>query len=62
VVEGLAITVAPVVVFNPVAGDHVNVLGEMVELAVKLTLPPGQMPGAAGVAVTVGLGFTVIIN
>jgi hypothetical protein len=50
------------VVFNPVAGDHVNVLGEMVELAVKLTLPPGQMPGAVGVTVIVGLGFTVIMT
>lgn len=56
VVDGLAVTVAPVVVLKPVAGDH-----EYVEapLAVNATEPPEQMAGADGVMLTVGSGFTV---
>jgi hypothetical protein len=61
VVNGLAITVAPELIFNPMAGDHVYELGEMVELAVKLTFPPTQIESLTG-ALMVGLGFTVITN
>ena len=39
VAVGLAVTVAPVVALNPVAGDHAYVLAP---LAVTLTDPPAQ--------------------
>jgi len=53
---GLAVTVAPVVALRPVPGDHVYVVPP---LAVNDTLPPGQIVGAAGATVTVGVGLTV---
>ena len=53
---GLAITVAPVVVFNAVAGDHVYVFAP---LATNATEPPAQIEGVAGLTVMVGVGLTV---
>ena len=51
-------TVAPVVVFNPAAGDQTYVLAP---LAVRVVLVPLQMLADAGVRVKVGKGFTVIV-
>jgi len=56
VTPGLAITVAPVVPLNPVAGAHVYV--DALE-AVSDTFPPVQIDGAAGETDTTGAGFTV---
>lgn len=56
---GLALTVAPVELPNPVDGDQLNELASD-ELAVKFTEVPEQIVGAAGTKFTVGLGFTVI--
>ena len=50
---------AQVVQLNPVAGDQVYVEAP---LAVKPTLEPMQIAGAAGVTVTVGRGFTVTVT
>jgi hypothetical protein len=57
VAVGLAVTVAPVVALNPVAGDQAYVVAP---LAVMLVFPPGQIEGDAGECETVGLAFTVI--
>ena len=57
VVIGLAVTIAPVVVFNPVEGDHAYVDAP---LAVSAVLLPLQILGAEGVTVKLGRGFTVI--
>ena len=57
---GLAVTVAPLVLLKPVAGDQAKVLPAMVELAVKLTEAPAQIAGVNGAILMVGLGFTVI--
>ena len=53
---GLAVTVAPLVALNPVAGDHVYVLAPE---AVRLTLPAKAIEGAAGVTTTVGSAWLV---
>ena len=55
----MALTVAQVVQLNPVAGVHTYVFAP---LAVMLTFPPGQIAGADGVTVIVGLGFTVTVT
>jgi hypothetical protein len=54
-------TVAPVVVFNPVAGLHEKVEPATLLLAVRVTEPPTHIEGAAGVIEQVGLAsiFTV---
>jgi len=58
VVAGLAVTAAPVVALNPVAGLHEYVVAP---LAVRLTgLPPEHIVAEGGVTVTVGVGLTVI--
>lgn len=59
VTVGLAVTVAPVVALNPVAGDQEYVFAPF---AVRLVLLPAQMEGAAGFTVTVGKGFTVTVT
>lgn len=56
VVVGEAVTVAPVVPLNPVAGDQLYVLAP---LAVKVALLPAHMVTLAGVTETVGTVFTV---
>jgi len=57
VIPGLAVTDAPTVPLNPAAGAHVYVEAP---LAVRFVpLPPVHMLAAAGVTVTVGVGFTV---
>ena len=54
---GLAVTVAPVVADNPVAGDHVYVEAP---LAVKVVLAPLQIE--AGGHVIIGNGLTVTVT
>ena len=56
VADGEAITVAPVVALNPVAGDHAN---PVEPLAVTETLDPAQKAGAIGENEIVGTSFTV---
>jgi hypothetical protein len=56
VVVGLAVTVAPVVADNPVAGLQLYVVAP---LAVNDVLFPLQIAGVAGETVTTGFGFTV---
>jgi len=54
---GLAVTDEPVVALSPAAGAQVYVLAP---LAVRFVpAPPVHMLAAAGVTVTVGVGFTV---
>ena len=55
VVVGLAVTLAPTVADNAVAGDHVNTVA--VPLAVKEVELPEQMVTPEP-ALTVGVGFT----
>ena len=57
VTVGLAITVAPVVVDNPVAGLHVKLVAP---LAVRLTLPPTNMLAEGGVIVIAGNALMMI--
>ena len=54
----MAVTVAPVVADNPVAGLQLYVEAPF---AVNDVLLPLQMVAVAGVTVTVGFGFTVIV-
>jgi hypothetical protein len=54
VTVGLAVTLAPVVALNPVAGLHAYVLAPV---AVRVIEPPGQI--VAEFTVTIGKGFTV---
>ena len=56
---GLAITVAPVVVFNPVAGDQMY---ELAPLAVNVADCPMHTAGADGVTLIAGDGITVIVT
>ena len=56
-VVGLAITVALVVVFNPVLGDQVYVLAPLV---INVALLPLQIVAELGVIVKVGPELTVI--
>ena len=58
VVVGFAVTVAPVVADNPVAGLQAYVVAP---LAVNGVLLPLQIAGADGLTVTVGVVFTVIV-
>ena len=53
---GLAVTVAPVVGDNPVAGDQLYVVAP---LAVNNTLAPLQREAEAGVTVIVGIEFMI---
>ena len=55
----VAVTVAPVVVFNPVEGAQLYVLAP---LAVSEAEPPLHMVADDGVIVNVGKGFTVTIT
>jgi hypothetical protein len=57
VAEGFAVTVAPVDVLSPVAGDHEYVLAPE---AVSVAELPAQM--VALFTEILGLGFTVIVN
>ena len=59
VVVGLAVTVAAVVDDKPVAGLQLYVVAPF---AVSDVLLPSQIVADAGVTVTVGLGFTVIVT
>ena len=58
VTVGFAVTVAHVVQFNPVAGDHTYVFAP---LAVILVEPPTQIGVGAVIAIT-GFGFTVTVT
>ena len=55
VTVGLAVTVAPVVALNPVAGDHVK-LAATDDVAVSDLLPPAHIDVGDGEIDTVGLG------
>ena len=59
VAVGEAITDAPLVELNPVAGDQLYVDAP---LAVRVVLPPGQYDAEEGVTVIVGKGFTVTVT
>jgi hypothetical protein len=52
---GLAVTLLPEVLLNPVAGDQEYVFAPE---ATRFTLPPEHIPGEGGVTVTEGLAFT----
>jgi hypothetical protein len=54
VLEGLAVTDAPVVVLRPVAGDQEKVVPEIAE-AVRPTLCPTHIAGEEGLTVVAGL-------
>lgn len=56
---GLAVTVVPVVALKPVAGIHVYVVAPLAVILVEL---PEHIVGETGVAVTVGVGLTVIVT
>ena len=56
VVAGLAVTLAPVVALNPVAGDHTYVFAPP---ALSVVEPPVQIAGE--LTVTTGAGFTIIV-
>ena len=57
--EGLAMTVFPVVVFNPVAGDQTYVLAPD---ATKVSDVPPQIAVVFGITFMVGVGFTVTLT
>jgi hypothetical protein len=58
VAVGLAVGFAQVVQLKPVAGDHAY---DVAPFAVRFTLLPAQIAGAAGVTLTVGSGRTVTV-
>jgi uncharacterized membrane protein len=58
--EGFALTVAALVLLSPLAGDQLNVLPAILELADKFTGIDGQVETAAGVTFTEGRGLRVI--
>ena len=59
VTVGLAVTVADVVVFKPVLGDHTY---ELAPLAVRLVELPVQIAAELGVTVIVLTGLTVTVT
>jgi hypothetical protein len=59
VLDGLAVTLAPLVAERPVAGDQEKLVAPLAESA---TLAPLQIVGEAGVTDTTGAGSTVTVT
>lgn len=62
VVDGLAVTLAPVVALNPVAGDHEKVGAPKLVVAVSPTDPPLQNIVDDGVTFTTRLPQSAAMN
>ena len=59
VLDGLAVTLAPLVAERPVAGDQEKLVAPLAE---RDTFAPLQIEGEAGVTDTTGVGFTVTVT